>query len=237
MRGIKSAVAAALLVASTAATAVETVTVQWAASIFSPPGARNVGTVTFPSGSSQTDAGRFHGAVTATSAGFDPGQLVDSAANFYAYCHDLAQTIGGGTTYNVSYGASATMLDFLGAVNAVIGGGDDYDWLRPSDSLTAAAIQLGIWEALHNDNFVLNSGAVTFSSVQGDVQAQFQLFVNAMAGSTDLDGSRVMTLTHYQRQDVITGRFPPGKLVPEPTTLLLLGMAAAAAGVARRRMR
>ena len=233
MRGIKAIVGVIGFACATAASAA-TITVDWDSQIFAPTGARNVGTVTFPGGNTGTDAGRFQGAVTSTS-GISTAELIDGAADFFAYCHDLAQTIGD-TTYQVSFGASQTMRDFLGAVNSVLGGGP-FAWLHPTDSKTAAAIQLGIWEALHNDNFVLNSGAVTFSSVQGDVQAQFQLFVNAMAGSTDLDGSRVMTLTHYQRQDVITGRFPPGKLVPEPTTLLLLGMAAAAAGVARRRMR
>ena len=236
MRGIKSLVAAAVFALSTAAVA-DTITVQWAGSIFSPPGAVNVGTVTHPLGSTGTDAGRFHGTVTATSPGFDPGGLVDSAANFLAYCHDLAQTIGGTTTYTVAPGASAIMRDFLGAVNSFLPLGDDFDWLHPANATTAAAIQLGIWEALNNDDFVLNSGNTTFSTVPAAVASLFQNFVNEMATADSLDNALVMRLIHADRQDVITGYLPPSFLVPEPGTLALLGFAVAAAALARRRRR
>ena len=54
-----------------------------------------------------------------------------------------------------------------------------FDWLHPADANTAAAIQLGIWEALHNDNFVLTSGNVYFNAVPVAVASLFQQFVNA----------------------------------------------------------
>ncbi|MEO8508903.1 MAG: PEP-CTERM sorting domain-containing protein [Betaproteobacteria bacterium] len=233
MRGLKSLVAVAVFALSGASYA-DTITVQWAPSIFAPPGAVNVGTVTHPGGTTGTDAGRFHGTVTATSPAFLASELVDSAANFLAYCHDLAQTIGGTTTYTVSYGASAIMRDFLGAVNSELGG-DPFAWLHPADANTAAAIQLGIWEALHNDDFALATGAVKFSAVPAAVALLFQDFVNEMALAGSLNNNLVMTLTHGDRQDVITGHIPPGFLVPEPGTLALLGFAVAAAALARRR--
>lgn len=232
MKRIKSLVACAVFALSTAAAA-DTITVTWAGPIFSPLGSVDVGTVTFPGGSTGTNAGRFRGSVTATT-GIDPAELIDANPNFFAYCHDLAQTIGSTTTYTVNYGASAVMLDFLGAVNAVLGG-DPFAWLHPADVNTSAAIQLGIWEALHNDNFILTSGGVRFSSVPVAVANLFTSFVNARAGSADLDSSLVMTLTSPYKQDVITGRNPPGQLIPEPATLVLLGVAAVAAGLARRR--
>jgi len=132
------------------------------------------------------------------------------------------------------------MRDWLGAVNSVLTSlghlNGDYGWLLPPDKNTSAAIQLGIWEALHNDNFVLGTGAVRFSYIPASVMTIFQSFNSARgAASPDLDNSLVMVLTHDGRQDVITGRNPPDLLIPEPGTLVLLGAAAAIAGLARRR--
>ncbi len=233
MSGTRVIIAAFAFAAATAASSA-TITVDWKNPIFTPPGARNVGTVTYPGGTTPTDAGRFRGEVTGT-AGFDPAELIDSAANFYAYCHELSQTINNvSTTYTVSPGATAIMRDFLGAVNSLLGGGP-FAWLHPVDSKTAAAIQLGIWEALHNDDFVLTSGGVQFSAVPNDVALLFQDFVDEMIPASSLSNALVMVLTHGRDQDVITGHTPPGFLVPEPATLALLGLAAAAALARRRR--
>ena len=235
MKSIKGLVAGAAFVLATAASA-DTITVDWNNPIFGALGARDVGVVTHPGGSINTDAGRFHGVVTATT-GVSTSELIDSGANFFAYCHDLAQTIGD-TTYTVQYGASAIMRDFLGAVNSVLGG-DPYAWLRPDNKHEAAAIQLGIWEALHGDDFNLATGLVQFSGSPGATAlGLFDSFVAAMATSESLSNDRVMVLVHNGKQDVITGIIPPSRLVPEPGTLALLGMAVVAvAATTRRRMR
>ena len=229
MRRIKSLVAAAALLALATVASAATITVTWNSPVFNPSSV-DVGTVNFPGGSTGTNAGRFEGTVTATN-GISFSELYQSNTDFFAYCHDLSQTLSS-STYTVA-AASAVMLDFLGAVNAVLGNGV-FSWLSPASSTIAAAVQLGIWEALHNDNFVLNTGLVNvnLASVPDPVEAQFSLFAAAMAGSASLSSSHVMVLTNPNTQDVITGR-----RVPEPGTLLLLGFAAAAAGLARRRRR
>lgn len=236
MRKISSLVtgAVAAVLFSTAASAA-TISVTWNSPVFNPASV-NVGTVTFPSGSTQTNAGRFEGTVTATS-GIDPAEIYQSTADFFAYCYQLNQTLSN-TVYTVVPGASAVMLDFLGAVNSVLGTGA-FSWLSPASSTIAAAVQLGIWEALYSDDFVLNAGlvSVNLASVPDNVETQFAAFVAAMgANSADLSSAFVMTLTSGHAQDVITGRVPPGFLVPEPGTVALLGLAALAA-VARRRRR
>jgi PEP-CTERM motif len=234
MGGIRGLVACGVFAMSTAAAA-DTIQINWNSPVFNPASV-NVGTVNFPGGSSGTNAGRFEGTASNPTGALSLDQLYLSATDFFAYCHDLAQTLTT-STYTVNYGASATMLDFLGAVNSVLGGGD-FAWLTTASSTVHAAIQLGIWEAKFGDDFVLNTGTVNvnLANVPDAVEAQFAAFVAQMgANSTDLDGGFVMVLTNPNTQDVITGHVPPGRLVPEPGTLLLLGFAAAAAGLARRR--
>ena len=241
MKRIKTLVASIVFAASTAASADPMITVTWNSNIFSPLGSVDVGTVTHPDGTTGTNAGRFRGTAT-PSGGIDASELISANPNFFAYCHDLAQTIGGTTAYNVSFGASQVMRDFLGAVNFVLASlgstEGDYAWLLPPDKKTSAAIQLGIWEALHDDDFNLfdATGDVYFQTVPASVLAIYNQFMAARgAASADLSNSLVMVLTHDARQDVITGYNPPELLVPEPGTLVLLGAAAVVAGLTRRR--
>lgn len=225
---------ATLAFAVCASASADTITVTWNSPVFNPASV-DVGLVSFPGGQSNTNAGRFEGTVTATT-GISTSELYASAADFFAYCHDLSQTLTN-TTYTVSYGASAPMLDFLGAVNSVLGGGA-FAWLSPASSTIAAAVQLGIWEALHNDDFVLDTGNVFFdlANVPNAVETQFSAFVAAMAGAASLSPDFVMVLTSERTQDVITGR-RPSLLIPEPGTIALVGFAVAAALLARRRRR
>lgn len=231
MRGFASLAGVIAFALSTTAPAA-TITVDWSSPVFNP-GSVDVGTVTHPGGTTGTNAGRFHGQVTASD--IPDSELFQSANDFFAYCHDLAEYLGDGT-YTVSYGASAVMLDFLGAVNSVLGGGVNA-WITTSSSTVHAAVQLGIWEALHGDGFVLNAGnvRVNLASVPDAVEAQFNAFIAEMGIADSLDGQFVMVLSARNNQDVITARTPTDQLVPEPATLSLLGIAVAAALARRRR--
>jgi hypothetical protein len=243
MRGLRGLVGGIALAVATSAAAAPTVTVDWNTNVFEPNGI-GIGTVVHPGTDVATSAGRFAGEVNATSE-FDESQLFESMDDFFASCHDLTQyLVKAPTVYGVTYGASPTMLAWLGAVNSVLGNGD-YSWIDPQTSTIAAAIQLGIWEALHygpaDTQFVLDTGlvSVSLSKVPDTVEAQFATFRSQMLdpGNVALSPELVMVLTSTASQDVITGRLRPAELVPEPSTLLLLSLAIAAAMLSRRRVR
>ena len=241
MRGFRGLVGGIALAFTTGAAASPTITVDWNTSVFLPNGI-GVGTVVHPGVDVATSAGRFAGEVTELTD-FDESQLFESTEDFFAYCHDLTQyLVNSSTVYDVTYGASPTMLAWLGAVNAVLGNGD-YSWIDPQTSTIAAAIQIGIWEALHygpgDTQFVLDTGLVSFnlSNLPDNVEAQFAAFRSQMLapGNVALSPDLVMVLTSRASQDVITARLRPAELVPEPSSLLLFSLAMAAAVVSRRR--
>lgn len=240
MKHIRNLIAATALTFATGAMGA-TITVDWNTSVFEPAGI-SVGKVVHPGVDVSTSAGRFSGEVTA-STGFDVAELFESPIDFFAYCYDLSQVlVNSATVYQVTYGASETMLEWLGAVNAVLGNGV-HSWISSSNSSTvAAAIQLGIWEALHHGAgdtmFMLDSGfvSVNLSKVPDAVETQYAAFRTQMLdpNNTPLSPDFVMVLTSTASQDVITGRLS-ALVVPEPGTLALFACAVFAATFARRR--
>ena len=193
-----------------------------------------------------TTAARFTGNVTAfTGPELSASSFVDSTSQLFAYCYDLGETLGGntytavfGTNPPTAFGVTQSTLAFLGAVNAYIAGGDAYDWLRASTASLAAAIQIGLWETLYDNGgaFDLTTGNFRAAGVAAGTQAELNNILALLGTSNALNSALVMTLhtTGQNAQDVITGYRPPLR-IPEPGSLSLLGLAAAAAGVMRRR--
>ena len=187
-------------------------------------------------------AGRFQGEVLEYS-GVDPGIFVDGLDDLYLYCYDVYEGVGGAwvVDYTINFdGASGRTLDFLGAVNQVLGVGlgaiDPYAWLRPSTAAAAAAIQLGIWESKYDDEkfgWDIGKGSFKADHVASETRVALASFFDAIASSAPLEGKYVMTLEAVGAQDMITGD-PPSQ-VPEPGTLALLGAAAIGLLPTRRR--
>lgn len=204
-----------------------------------PAPAYDVVTITYPertgtgSRSVTTAAGRFQG-TGSNVQGVDPGIFVDSLADLYMYCYDVYEMVGSGWSvdYAINFdGETARTLDFLGAVNAVVGGGDPFAWLHPTSGAMAAAIQLGIWESKYETGvWSLDGGSFRATGIDTATRQHLNSFMAAVDGSASLDGRYVITFEAAGYQDVITGDPPPGG-VPGPATLALsalgLGLLAA----------
>jgi hypothetical protein len=233
MQGFKPLLATALLATSLAASA-GTVTIDWANPPTSPPGGDNLNvSLDFGANFVNTTAGRFNGVVT-SSVDVDTSMLVSGPGALWAYCYDLYDTLAGGQYEVIFGGGDSIVLDFLGAVNSVLGG-SPFAWLEPGSGSVAAAIQLGIWDALYDADFDLGNGIFQATGANAATIAAFESFVAAMAGADSLSGDQVLILTADGNQDVISGLRE--RTVAEPGSLALLGLGLIAALAARRRPR
>lgn len=145
------------------------------------------------------------------------------------WCAELTQTFSFGTSYvyNVSLPSSAiyTRLGQLfNEANAV----------AIVNTTNSAAFQLAVWEILFGNDNDLTTGSFKVTNDHGNSAAVMQ--ANSWLGALGsfADTFDVFLLSNESHQDFITpGR--PGRFVPEPTPLLLLGAALVVMMVATRR--
>ncbi len=156
--------------------------------------------------------------------------------NFYTYCVDATQYLRDPQYVTVRSTDSFT----AGSANA----GAKVSWLFNSFASTirtsgtniqAAALQLAIWEALYDTSQNLSGGSFR-TNASGAILTQTQSYLTALYSSAYL-GSRATWLDvdgansnpAYRGQDQITHS------VPEPSTLMMMGLASLALFRRRRK--
>lgn len=208
--------------------------------------------------SSRVRAGMF-GGTASNGVNFEPTTLFRSEDGVLAYCVDILNNLlRSANTYNVNSLASDEVdvrdgvrrdfgrtLDFLGAVNFVTEQNyrtteDDpaFNWLTPSASWMSAAIQVGIWESLYeqeqSDLSITGDDdwfSASFEGSERDKQSAanfLEMAFSAMSTTEALDASRVKWLQIEGGQDLLVDPVD----VPVPGTLLLT-----AAGLGLLRLR
>ena len=177
-------------------------------------------------------AGRFQGTAS-NLVGVAPGVFVDGVNDLFMYCYDIYESINSNwlVNYTIDFdAATARTLDFLGAVNTVMSGAassySPYAWLHPTSAGQGAAIQLGIWESLYDNDansWDLTTGTFKAWDLDSGTSSAWSSFTGAIGSSDSLDIRYTMVLKATDAQDMITGDPPTN--VPEPGSLALVGLA------------
>jgi PEP-CTERM motif/Thioester domain len=204
---------------------------------------------------STNSGGSYHNVLSGQFQGFfDPASEADAPGHeaddfFRFFCIDLTEFADTGpNTYtrnlgvpNATDSAELTRLfdQFYpnGATGTYYSGGQTNFGNFP-DTNTAAAFQLAIWEIWFDtdNNLDLSTGAFRANSPSG-VTSLAQSYLNAIGnGSTPAAGWTLYEFNNDGKQDYLSvENSGPLKTVPEPGTLILLGVGALAAwGTSKR---
>jgi hypothetical protein len=149
-----------------------------------------------------------------------------------AYCVDLDNTIGAGTYHNVTFKPITTATDSNNFLHAA--------WLMDKWSADAsgnanktAGLQLAIWDAFYGDTFTnTTTGSIGDGSIGGYYHTYYQEAEDYDTMWSSLGYHYAYTTyTGYDAQSLLVQMNP----VPEPGTMLLLGMGIAGLGAAGRK--
>ena len=140
--------------------------------------------------------------------------------NYIAYCVDFFTEIGTGT-YNSTFLSPASYLN--GARAAWI---YEMNAFASVTNATAAAIQLAIWDVIHDGGDGLNAGNIRLSSSgSSSLRTAAEALINASAGHTSVNETILqnMAFNGAPAQWLITaGKLYPNSAVPEPATWTMI---------------
>lgn len=195
---------------------------------------------------SRVRAGMF-GGTASNGVNFDLSTLYRSADDVLAYCVDILNNLLlGSSTYNVNTLGQTQVVEhdgvrrdfgrtlrFLGAVNQVSGlAFGQKNWLNPSEAWMSAAIQVGIWESLYEQEgevLSVNNGWFAATSLGTQGNAFLSSAFDAMGTADAVRAPQVRWLQIDGGQDLIVDPVA----VSAPASLMLVSMGLF--GLSRRR--